>query len=156
SKVEKNVYYWSDNTQMVVSGGSGDLNRQIVPLNDIDKDLQNAVISAENASFYDDNGVDPMGIARAVVNMAKGGATQSGSTITQQFVKNTYLDQSQTLTRKVKELFISVKVGATMEKGDILAGYLNTAYYGRGAYGCQAAARAYYNTDCKKLTASQS
>lgn len=156
SKVEKNVYYWSDNTQMVVSGGSGDLNRQIVPLNDIDKDLQNAVISAENASFYDDPGVDPMGIARAVVNMAKGGATQSGSTITQQFVKNTYLDQSQTLTRKVKELFISVKVGATKSKDEILAGYLNTAYYGRGAYGCQAAARAYYNTDCKNLTPSQS
>ncbi|MEU5642472.1 transglycosylase domain-containing protein [Streptomyces milbemycinicus] len=154
SKVEKNVYYWSDNTQMVVSG-KGEYNRQIVPLSDIDEDLQNAVISAENASFYDDNGVDPMGIARAVVNMAKGGATQSGSTITQQYVKNTYLDQSQTLTRKVKELFISVKVGATMDKDDILAGYLNTAYYGRGAYGCQAAARAYYDTDCKDLTPSQ-
>ncbi|MEU1666464.1 transglycosylase domain-containing protein [Streptomyces sparsogenes] len=155
SQVEKNVYYWADGKQMVVSGG-GDYNRQIVPLSEIPKEMQNAVISAENASFYDDAGVDPMGIARAVVNMAKGGATQSGSTITQQYVKNTYLDQSQTVTRKVKELFISIKVGATMEKEDILAGYLNTAYYGRGAYGCQAAARAYYDTDCKDLNPSQS
>ncbi|MGY0060036.1 transglycosylase domain-containing protein [Streptomyces sp. LZ34] len=156
SKVEKNVYYWADGKQMVVSGGSGDLNRQIVPLSEIPESMQNAVISAENASFYDDAGVDPMGIARAVVNMAKGGATQSGSTITQQYVKNTYLDQSQTLTRKAKELFISIKVGATMDKDDILAGYLNTAYYGRGAYGCQAAARAYYDKDCAKLSASES
>ncbi|MFI1334241.1 transglycosylase domain-containing protein [Streptomyces sp. NPDC020845] len=155
SQVEKNVYYWADGKQMVVSGG-GDFNRQIVPISEIPEEMQNAVISAENASFYDDAGVDPMGIARAVVNMAKGGATQSGSTITQQFVKNTYLDQSQTLTRKVKELFISVKVGATMDKDDILAGYLNTAYYGRGAYGCQAAARAYYDIDCKDLDPSQS
>ncbi|MFC9226203.1 transglycosylase domain-containing protein [Streptomyces hygroscopicus] len=155
SQTQKNVYYWADGKQMVVSGG-GDLNRQIVPLSKIPKSMQNAVISAENASFYDDSGVDPMGIARAVVNMAKGGATQSGSTITQQYVKNTYLDQSQTITRKVKELFISVKVGLDMDKDDILAGYLNTAYYGRGAYGCQAAARAYYDRDCEDLTASQS
>jgi len=155
SQTQKNVYYWGDGKQMVVSGG-GDLNRQIVPLSKIPKSMQNAVISAENASFYEDSGVDPMGIARAVVNMARGGATQSGSTITQQFVKNTYLDQSQTVTRKAKELLISVKVGSTKSKDYILRGYLNTAYYGRGAYGCQAAARAYFDRDCEKLNASQS
>ncbi|MFH8367966.1 transglycosylase domain-containing protein [Streptomyces sp. NPDC018031] len=155
AKVQKNVYYWSNGEQMVVAGG-GDYNRQIVPLSKIHKSMQNAVIAAENASFYDDAGVDPMGIARAVVNMAKGGATQSGSTITQQYVKNTYLGQEQTLKRKVTELFISIKVGATQDKDDILAGYLNTAYYGRGAYGIQAAARAYYGTDSDKLTPSQS
>ncbi|MEU1801885.1 transglycosylase domain-containing protein [Streptomyces sp. NPDC019937] len=155
SQAQKNVYYWGDGKQMVVSGG-GDLNRQIVPLNKIPESMQNAVISAENASFYQDSGVDPMGIARAVVNMARGGATQSGSTITQQFVKNTYLDQSQTVTRKLKELFISVKVGTVESKDYILAGYLNTAYYGRGAYGCQAAARAYFDKDCEKLDPSQS
>ncbi|WFB08452.1 penicillin-binding protein [Streptomyces sp. LX-29] len=155
SKTQKNVYYWADGERMVVSGG-GDLNRQIVPLSDIPESMQNAVIAAENASFYEDSGVDPMGIARAVVNMAKGGQTQSGSTITQQFVKNTYLGQEQTLKRKVTELFISIKVGATKKKTDILEGYLNTAYYGRGAYGIQAAAQAYYGKDCKDLTASES
>ncbi|KUJ67915.1 penicillin-binding protein [Streptomyces albus subsp. albus] len=153
--VQKNVYYWSDGQQMVVSG-KGEYNRQIVPLSKISKSMQNAVIAAENASFYQDAGVDPMGIARAVVNMAKGGATQSGSTITQQYVKNTYLGQEQTLKRKVTELFISVKVGWTQDKDDILAGYLNTAYYGRGAYGIQAAARAYYDKDSDQLNPSES
>ncbi len=99
------------------------------------------MVSAENATFYKDSGVDPMGIARAFVNMAKGGQTQGGSTITQQYVKNTYLSQDQTITRKFKELFISIKVNSKLSKDEILAGYLNTAYYGRNAYGIQAAAR---------------
>ncbi|MEU5050745.1 transglycosylase domain-containing protein [Streptomyces sp. NPDC021096] len=154
SVVQKNVYYWADGKQMVVAGG-GSLNRQIVPISQIPKSMQNAVISAENASFEKDWGVDPMGIARAVVKMAQGGETQSGSTITQQFVKNTYLSQEQTLKRKATELLISVKVGATKDKDFILAGYLNTAYYGRGAYGIQAAARAYFDKDCADLTPSE-
>ncbi|MBO0652375.1 transglycosylase domain-containing protein [Streptomyces triculaminicus] len=155
SAVQKNVYYWADGKQMVVAGG-GSLNRQIVPIAQIPLSMRNAVISAENASFEKDWGVDPMGIARAVVKMAQGGETQSGSTITQQFVKNTYLSQEQTLKRKATELLISVKVGATKDKDFILAGYLNTAYYGRGAYGIQAAARAYFDKDCADLTPSES
>ncbi|MRT44454.1 penicillin-binding protein, partial [Xylella fastidiosa subsp. multiplex] len=79
---------------------------------------------------------------------------QGGSTITQQYVKNAMLnDQSQTISRKFKEIFVSIKVGATKSKDDIMAGYLNSAYYGRGAYGIQAAARAYFNTDAVKLNA---
>ena len=154
AKQQKNVYYWASGKQMVVAGG-GDQNRQIVPLAQIPKSMQNAVIAAENESFYEDPGVDPVGIVRAVGRMAMGGETQSGSTITQQYVKNTYLDQSQTLTRKAKELFISIKVGATQEKPDILEGYLNTGYYGRGAYGIQAAAQAYYRKDSKDLNPSE-
>ncbi|MGP3998485.1 transglycosylase domain-containing protein [Streptomyces sp. 8N706] len=153
AEAQSNVYYWSDGTQMASTGG--EVNRQIVPITSIPKSMQDAVISAENATFYDDSGVDPMGIARAVFNMARGGSTQSGSTITQQYVKNAMLSQEQTLTRKAKELFISIKVGATEPKDKILAGYLNTAYYGRGAYGIQAAAQAYYGKDCDKLTASE-
>ncbi|MCH6161459.1 transglycosylase domain-containing protein [Streptomyces marispadix] len=154
SKQQKNVYYWANGKQMVVAGG-GDQNRQIVPLAQIPKSMQNAVIAAENESFYEDPGVDPIGIVRAVGRMAMGGDTQSGSTITQQYVKNTYLDQSQTITRKVKELFISIKVGATQKKQKILQGYLNTGYYGRGAYGIQAAAQAYYRKDSKDLNPSE-
>ncbi|MEU2867803.1 transglycosylase domain-containing protein [Streptomyces olivoreticuli] len=153
--VQKNVYYWADGKQMVVAGG-GALNRQIVPISKIPLSMQDAVISAENASFRKDWGVDPMGILRAVAKMAQGGETQSGSTITQQFVKNTYLSQEQTLKRKATELLISIKVGATKDKDSILAGYLNTAYYGRGAYGIQAAARAYFDKDCTQLTPSES
>ncbi|MGP3924391.1 transglycosylase domain-containing protein [Streptomyces sp. 8N616] len=154
AEAESNVFYWSDGTQMAATGG--DVNRQIVPITSIPKSMQNAVISAENATFYDDSGISPVGIARAVFNMARGAETQSGSTITQQYVKNAMLSQEQTLTRKAKELFISIKVDSKLSKQEILEGYLNTAYYGRGAYGIQAAAQAYYNTDSDKLTASQS
>lgn len=114
-----------------------------------------SVVAAENATFWEDPGVDLKGIARAVVNMAQGGDTQSGSTITQQYVKNMYLDQSQTLSRKFKELLISVKVASDVPKEEIMAGYLNTAYFGRGAYGIQAAARAYYDKDAKDLDANE-
>jgi membrane peptidoglycan carboxypeptidase len=114
--------------------------------------MQYAVISQENKTFYTDSGVDPKGIARAVFNMARGGETQGGSTITQQYVKNAMLDdQSQTISRKLKEIFVSIKVGTTVSKDEIMAGYLNSAYYGRGAYGIQAAARAYFNKDAVDL-----
>jgi membrane peptidoglycan carboxypeptidase len=150
ARAQNNVYYWSDNTQMVATGG--ERNRQIVNLSQIPEAMRWAVISQENKTFYTDSGIDPKGIARAVFNMARGGETQGGSTITQQYVKNAMLDdQSQTVSRKFKEIFVSIKVGATVKKDDILSGYLNSAYYGRGAYGIQAAARAYFNKDAINL-----
>ncbi|MEU3338429.1 transglycosylase domain-containing protein [Streptomyces sp. NPDC002144] len=147
---QNNVFYWSDGSEMVATGG--EINRQNVNLSQIPKEMQYAVISQENKTFYTDSGVDPKGIARAVFNMARGGETQGGSTITQQYVKNAMLnDQSQTISRKLKEIFVSVKVGTTVSKDEIMAGYLNSAYYGRGAYGIQAAARAYFNKDAVDL-----
>ncbi|KJY39612.1 penicillin-binding protein [Streptomyces katrae] len=154
AKAQNNVFQWADGSQMVATGGS--TNRQIIPIDQIPISMRNAVIAAENESFETDKGVDPMGIARAVVNMATGGSTQGGSTITQQYVKNTYLDSEQTLKRKVTELFIAIKLGATEEKDKVLAGYLNTAYFGRDAYGIQAAARAYFGKDAKDLNPSES
>lgn len=154
AEAQNNVYYWADGSQMVATGG--ETNRQIISYAQIPKEMRYAVMSAENKTFETDSGVDPMGIARAFVNMAKGGQTQGGSTITQQFVKNAMLDdQSQTISRKFKELFVSIKVGASMEKEDIMAGYLNSAYYGRNAYGIQAAARAYFDKDATDLNASE-
>ncbi|MFV0134868.1 transglycosylase domain-containing protein [Streptomyces sp. HMX87] len=154
AKAQNNVYYWADGSQMVATGG--ERNRQIIDLAQIPKEMQNAVIAQENKTFRTDSGIDPKGIARAVFNMAKGGETQGGSTITQQYVKNAMLnDQSQTVSRKVKELFVSIKVGATVDKNEILAGYLNTAYFGRGSYGIQAAARAYFNKDAVDLNAGE-
>ncbi|MFH8976517.1 transglycosylase domain-containing protein [Streptomyces sp. NPDC017890] len=151
---QNNVYYWADGSQMVATGG--ERNRQSVDLAQIPKAMRNAVISQENKTFYSDSGIDPKGIARAVFNMAKGGDTQGGSTITQQYVKNAMLnDQSQTISRKVKEIFVSIKVGAEEPKDKILEGYLNSAYYGRGAYGVQAAARAYFNVDAVDLNPGQ-
>ncbi|MEG8276272.1 transglycosylase domain-containing protein [Streptomyces sp. AHA2] len=150
---QNNVYYWADGSRMVAAGSG--TNRQNVTIERIPMAMRDAVISAENKTFYDDSGVDPMGIARALANMARGGDTQGGSTITQQFVKNTYLSQEQTLSRKFKEMFISVKVGTKLSKDEILQGYLNTSYYGRGAYGIQAAAQTYYGKDADRLTPSE-
>jgi membrane peptidoglycan carboxypeptidase len=150
---QNNVFYWSDGTQMAATGGQ--TNRQIVGPEEIPKAMKNAVVSAENATFYKDRGVDPKGIARAFVNMARGGETQGGSTITQQYVKNTYLSQDQTVSRKFKELFISIKVNSKLSKDQILAGYLNTAFYGRNAYGIQAAAQAYFGVNASKLDTEQ-
>ncbi|MCC5477208.1 transglycosylase domain-containing protein [Streptomyces barringtoniae] len=153
AKSQNNVYYWADGKQMVATGTG--INRQNIDISQIPDAMQWAVISAENKSFYQDSGVDPMGILRAVANMARGGQTQGGSTITQQYVKNTYLSQQQTLTRKFKEMFISIKVGTKLNKKQILQGYLNTSYFGRGAYGIQAAAQTYYGKNAVDLTPSQ-
>ncbi|WP_443043746.1 transglycosylase domain-containing protein [Streptomyces sp. GS7] len=145
---QNNVYLWADGKVMA---RDGETNRQNIKISEIPMSMQNAAISAENASFRTDSGVDPMGILRALVNMAKGGDTQGGSTITQQYVKNAMLSQEQTITRKFKELFISIKVGSLMDKPSILQGYLNTSYFGRGAYGIQAAAQAYYGKNASQL-----
>ncbi|MEU8540123.1 transglycosylase domain-containing protein [Streptomyces sp. NPDC048717] len=154
AKQQNNVFYWDDGTQMAATGG--DVNRQIVEYAQIPQAMQDAVVSAENKTFWTDSGIDPWGIGRAVWNMAKGGNKQGGSTITQQYVKNNRLDdQSQTVSRKVKELFISMRVGNDLEKNEIMAGYLNTSYYGRGAYGIQAAARTYFGKDARKLNPSE-
>ncbi|MGV9883787.1 transglycosylase domain-containing protein [Streptomyces sp. NPDC003006] len=149
---EANVYYWSDGTQMV---STGEVNRQIVELDQIAPSAVDAVIAAENETFYDDSGVSPSGLARAAVNMVRGQETQGGSTITQQYVKNTYLSQDQTVTRKVKEFVIALKVDRKKSKDEILKGYLNTSWFGRGANGIEAAAHAYYGIPAKKLDPSQ-
>ncbi|MFG2554343.1 transglycosylase domain-containing protein [Streptomyces sp. NPDC048581] len=154
AEAQNNVYHWSNGDEMVSTGG--ETNRQIINLSQIPKAMQNAVISQENKTFRTDSGIDPKGIARAVFNMASGGETQGGSTITQQYVKNAMLnDQSQTISRKFKEILVSVKVGTTVSKDEIMAGYLNSGYYGRNAYGIQAAARAYFNKDAIDLNEGQ-
>ncbi|MFD9605403.1 transglycosylase domain-containing protein [Streptomyces sp. NPDC059970] len=146
------VYYWADGSRMVSVGA---VDRQNVTLADIPDSVEHAVIAAENETFYSDAGVSAKGIARAAVSMVKGGETQGGSTITQQYVKNTYLSQEQSATRKFKEFFISLKLSNKQSKKEILQGYLNTSWFGRGAYGIQAAAHAYYGIPAKDLDPSQ-
>ncbi|WP_371480398.1 transglycosylase domain-containing protein [Kitasatospora sp. NBC_00315] len=150
---QNNIYYWADGSEMT---RTGDTNRQVVPLSQINTNAQNAVIAAENETFRTDSGIDPKGILRALYNMAKGGETQGASTITQQYVKNAYLTQEQTLDRKVKEFFITLKINQKLEKNDILEGYLNTSWFGRGSTGIQAAAQSYYGVNAKDLDLCQS
>ncbi|MGW4382070.1 transglycosylase domain-containing protein [Kitasatospora sp. NPDC004531] len=149
-KLQNNIYYWADGTEMA---RKGDTNKQWVELSQISRPAQDAVIAAENETFRTDRGIDPKGIARAVYNMATGGETQGGSTITQQYVKNVYLSQEQTLSRKAKEFIIALKIAD--DKDEILTGYLNTSWYGRGATGIQAAAQAYYGVDASKVDVCQ-
>ncbi|MEV8418060.1 transglycosylase domain-containing protein [Streptomyces niveus] len=147
-KAQSNVYLFSDGSRLA---RTGEVNRESVPLDRVPEDVRRAFVAAENKDFYSDSGVSVSGTARGVFNTLTGGAKQGGSTITQQYVKNYYLSQEQTVSRKVKELFISLKVDRHNSKDDILAGYLNSSYYGRLAYGVQAASRAYYGKEVEDL-----
>ncbi|MGW5634076.1 transglycosylase domain-containing protein [Streptomyces sp. NPDC003832] len=149
---QSNVYLYADGT---VLARDGEVNRENVNLAQISKDARNAVLAAEDRDFYSESAIDPKAMLRAGWNTATGKGKQSGSTITQQYVKNYYLAQEQTVTRKVKEFFISIKLDRTESKDQILEGYLNTSYFGRNAYGIQAAAQAYYGIDATELTAAQ-
>ncbi|MFE6103461.1 transglycosylase domain-containing protein [Streptomyces laurentii] len=150
--LQSNVYKYSNGK---VLARTGKVNREIVGLDKVPLPVQRTFVAAENKTFYDDNGVDIMGTARAAWNTVSGKGKQGGSTITQQYVKNYYLSQDQTATRKLKEMVIAIKVDQRMGKSEILAGYINTSYYGRNAYGIQAAAQAYYGVDAGQLTVAQ-
>ncbi|MGW3013147.1 transglycosylase domain-containing protein [Streptomyces sp. NPDC001219] len=152
AKLQSNVYKYANGKVMA---RVGQVNRESVPIDRIPKDVQRTFVAAENKTFYDDSGVDLKGTLRGVLNTLRGQGKQGGSTITQQYVKNYYLSQEQTVSRKLQEIVISLKVDNKFKKEDILAGYINTSYYGRGAYGIQAAAQAYYGVDVEKLTVSQ-
>jgi len=112
-----------------------DGNRTDVTIADIPTPVRFAVLSAEDRSFYSNPGFSVSGTARAVMNDLTGGDRQGGSTITQQYVKNALTGDSQTLTRKLKELVTSTKLARQTSKDDTLTAYLNTIYFGRGAYG---------------------
>ncbi|MFJ8791144.1 transglycosylase domain-containing protein [Streptomyces sp. NPDC102462] len=145
---QSNVFLYADGTQLA---RDGEINRESVTLAQISKDAQHAVLAAEDRDFYSESAVDPKAMLRAGWNTATGKGKQSGSTITQQYVKNYYLAQEQTVTRKVKEFFIAIKLDRTESKDRILEGYLNTSYFGRNAYGIQSAAQAYYGVDATDL-----
>jgi membrane peptidoglycan carboxypeptidase len=148
------VFYYSDGRTPIARQGP---NRTIVDLDRVPKPVREAVLAAENRSFYRDPGVSVQGTARAMWSTVSGGQVQGGSTITQQMVRNYYsgLSQERTVFRKLKEIMISMKVGNEKSKDWILEQYLNTIYFGRDAYGIEAAARAYFGLPVEKLTAAQ-
>ena len=146
------VYYSDGKT---VLGRFGAADRTIVGFDQIPLTLRQAVMSAEDRQFYQHGGFSVTGIARAAWNDLAGGSLQGGSTITQQLVKNYYLTQGRTLSRKVNELIVSIKIEQQLTKDQILTDYLNTIYFGRGAYGVQAAAQAYFAVPAIALTPGQ-
>ncbi|MFE6817821.1 transglycosylase domain-containing protein [Streptomyces sp. NPDC057675] len=133
-------------------GRRGPVDRQEVPLSRVPRHVQEAVIAAENRSFRTDSGIAPSSIARAAWAGVSGGARQGGSTITQQYVKNALLTPEQSFSRKAREAMIAVKMDRTRSKDEILEGYLNTVYFGRGAAGIESAARNYFGVSADRLS----
>jgi membrane peptidoglycan carboxypeptidase len=143
------VYYSDGKTVM---GEFAAQNRTLVTSEQIPEHVKQAVIAAEDRSFYENRGVSPSGIARAFWNNLLGNSTQGGSTITQQYVKNYFLSPDQTYTRKIKEAFIALKIDQEKSKDQILTDYLNTIYFGRNSYGIAAASEASFGQPVSDLT----
>jgi penicillin-binding protein 1A len=129
-------------------------NRTNVTLDEVPDVVKHAVLAVEDRDFYEHDGVNPQGILRALFQNAKAGSVQQGgSTITQQYVLASFIGSREGgLSRKVKEAVLSIKLEQQMSKDEILEGYLNTIYFGRGAYGIAAASRAYFDKDVRELT----
>lgn len=151
---EPSVIY-ADDHKTVLAVLTAAQNRKPVKLSQISPNLIHAVLDTEDERFYQHGGIDFPSILRALVHDSAGGGLQGGSTITQQLVKQTYLNSSRTLTRKLKEAVLAERLQTIYTKNQILQAYLNTIYLGNGAYGVEAAANEYFNTNASKLTIAQ-
>jgi len=146
------LYYRDGTTEL---GTLAIQNREPLTSDEIPDDVKNCVLAAEDRTFYTNPGISVPGMVRAGLKVAAGGDLQSGSTLTQQYIKILYLSSEQTMGRKAKEMVLAIKMTNQMPKDQILTDYLNTVFYGRGAYGIQAAAKAYFNVDAKDLSLQQ-
>ncbi|MBE6476662.1 MAG: penicillin-binding protein [Propionibacteriaceae bacterium] len=159
---EPNEDYTTQTTSIYYRDGStlvGELsvqNRTEVEYSAMSENIKNAVIAAEDRSFWTNHGISPKGMVRSLWAIARGQDLQSGSTITQQYIKIRYLTSAQTMSRKLKELALAVKINKTVSKEEILTGYLNTVYFGRGAYGVEQAAQTWFDTNAAGLDPAQS
>ena len=135
----------------------GEAKRTLVELSDIPDYMKEATIAIEDKNFYTNQGVDVIGIMRAVVNNVTSGDLkgQGGSTITQQFVKNAVLTNEKSYTRKIKEAVLAIQMEQRFSKDEILKLYLNEIPYGQNAYGIEAAAQTYFGKNAKKLTLAE-
>ncbi len=146
------ITYSDAHTQM---GTFADYDRVPVKLETLPNYVSTAIVASEDQTFYTNNGIDLKGIARAIVNNVKGGARQGGSTLTQQYVERFYLGTTTGYAGKLKEAILALKIDRQQSKEEILENYLNTIYFGRGAYGIQVAAQKYFGIDASQLSLSQ-
>ena len=155
---QKSTFYYADGETVLAERG---VNRDPVELDEVPEEVQNAVLSAEDRDFWDEPGVSASGTMRGIWNTVTGQQVQGGSTVTQQLVRNYYegLSQEQTINRKFREIIIALKVDRQEAPGGygdnkewVLEQYLNTVYFGRGAYGIEAAAQAYYHKGVDELS----
>lgn len=132
-------------------------NRNVIDLNSISDSLINAILAVEDQRFYSHFGVDPKGIARALMtDIKKGALVQGASTITQQLSRNLYLNHDRTWSRKIKEAIYAIQLEMQYTKKEILTMYLNQIYYGHSAYGVQTAAKMFFGKNADQLTLAES
>jgi membrane peptidoglycan carboxypeptidase len=148
------TFTFADGTTPIATVRPENGNRVLVTLDRVPEHVREAVLSAEDRSFYSNPGFDLVGIGRAVYNQLTGGSG-GGSTVTQQYVKVSTGQDDFSLWRKYKEVILAVKITREQTKDEILENYLNTIYWGRGASGIQAAAQAYFGKNVEDLTISE-
>ena len=146
------VYYADGTTEM---GRMSQVNRKIIDSSTLPDYVAHAVVASEDRTFYTNSGVDLKGIGRALVNNIRGGARQGASTLTQQYVERYYVGETTGYVGKAKEAILALKINREQSKDQIIGNYLNTIYFGRGAYGIEAASQAYFGHEAKDLTLSE-
>ena len=147
------IYYADGETEL---DRLSEINRDSVTTDQIPQHVRDAVIAAEDRTFYENEGISVRGIGRAVVGLVRGDSTSGGgSTITQQYVRNFYLTQERSYIRKAKEIMISLKIDGELSKDKILENYLNTIYFGRGASGIETASQAYFDKPVSEVTVAE-
>jgi membrane peptidoglycan carboxypeptidase len=140
----------------VLARFTAEVDREVVTIDGIAPVVLDAVVAAEDARFYEHDGVDPVSLVRAVVsNVRTGGIAQGGSTLTQQYVKNAFVGDERTLLRKVREAVVAIALERSTPKEEILERYLNAVAFGEGAEGIEAAARTYFGVGADELDAAQ-
>lgn len=145
-----------DRNGTLIANIHGDEDRVVVPLKDISPNIQRAVMAIEDHRFYQHNGVDLRGTMRAATANLRGEDIQGGSTLTQQLVKNLFLTPERSLSRKLAEALLAMRVERHYDKNTILEMYLNQVYWGNQSYGIEKAARRYFRKGAKDLTIAES
>lgn len=147
---EKTKVYYNDGSTQI--GSFATQNREIISCEALPKYVGESIVASENQTFYKDTGVDFKGIVRALLNNVSGGSRQGASTITQQYAERYYMGDTHSYSGKVHEAILAMKITKSQDKDTVLCNYMNTIYLGRGAYGIEAASKAYFNKDAKDLT----
>ena len=150
---ENTTVYYADGTTPI--GTFSEQNREIIDCSVLPDYVGQAVVASEDRSFYTNRGIDLVGIARAFWNNLTTGSRQGGSTITQQYAERYYLGETTSYLGKAREAILALKIAQAQDKDQVLCNYMNTIYLGRGTYGIQAAAKAYFGKEAKDLTVSE-
>lgn len=152
-KIEQSVRLYDRTGTVLLYNLNSNAQRTVVPLTSISPNVQNATLSIEDPKFYQHGGIEFTAILRAILaDITPGGVVQGGSTLTQQVVKNTLLTNSRTITRKLEEWVLAVKLEKVLTKNQILELYLNSAPYGGNIYGVEQASETFFNVHASDLT----